>query len=52
MDTLADKIEIRQILLRMITDTQYRLQELEDKLEQVDREIFTIEEQAMIFITC
>lgn len=52
MPTLADKLEIRNILLRMITDAEYRVDELRDKLAQLDREILTIEEQAMIFIGC
>lgn len=49
--TIADKIEIRQILLRMIDDAEYRIEELREKLAQVDSEIFSLEEQAMIFIT-
>ena len=50
-NTIADKIEIRQILVRMIDDAEYRIEELREKLAQVDREIFTLEEQAMLFIT-
>ncbi len=52
MTTIADKIEIRQILVRMRDDAEYRIEELRDKLAQVDNEIFTLEEQAMMFITC
>ena len=50
-NTIADKIEIRQILVRMIDDAEYRIEELREKLAQVDHEIFSLEEQAMLFIT-
>lgn len=50
MQSIGDKIEIRNILLRMIADQEYRLEELRDKLAQVDRDIFDIEEQAMMLI--
>lgn len=50
MDNISEKIEIRNILVRMINDQEYRLDELRDKLAQVDRDIFDIEERAMMLI--
>lgn len=50
MDNISEKIEIRQLLVRMINDQEYRLEELREKLQQVDRDIFDIEEQAMMLI--
>lgn len=41
--SIANKIEFRNILSRMIADTEYRLEELREKLIQVDQEIFELE---------
>lgn len=47
---ISDKLALRNLILRMIGETQYRLDELQDRLKQVDMEILDIEERAMLLI--
>ena len=47
---ISEKIALRNLIVRMIDETQYRLDELQDRLKQVDTEILDIEDRAMAFI--